>query len=126
MPVMPQAQGAPVPTPPPAGPMGSSMAQPTPNDGSRQMAMVQVETAQQMLEQAMPALGADSDEYKAVERAMKALAKNFKRSQASGLVPAQIAEMARAQQQSPLTQFMGGAGGAQPPQPAQPQPGAMQ
>lgn len=96
------------------------MAQPTPNDGSTQMAMVQVETAQQMLEQACASLPRGSKQYAAAEKALSALAKDFPRQKSGDLVNAQIAEMARAQQQAPVAQFMGGAPGAQP------QPGAMQ
>jgi hypothetical protein len=92
------------------------MSQPTPNDGSTQMAMVQVETAQQMLEQACASLPRDSKQYSAAEKALKALSKDFPRQRSGELVNAQLAEMARAQQQAPVAQFMGSA-----PQGAQPQ-----
>lgn len=92
------------------------MAQPTPNEGSRQMAMVQVETAMQMLEEACTKLGNDSKEYAAAEKALNSLSKVFNRQKAKELVPAQIAELARAQQQSPIAGLMSGGapGGAQP------------
>lgn len=94
------------------------MAQPTPNDGARQMGMVQVETAMQMLERALPVLGSNTPEGKAALGALSMLSKIFQRQQSQDLVPAQIAEMARAQQQSPMTQMMaqGQPQGAQPPQ----------
>lgn len=121
MAVMPQtAAGAPNPTPPPPGPAGAPMAQPTPNDGSRQMGMVQVETAMQMLEKALPVLGSNTPEGKACLSALNTLSQKFQRQQAAGLVPAQIAELARAQQQSPVGQMMnqGGAPEGGAPMPA--------
>jgi hypothetical protein len=111
--------GAPSPVPPPPGPAGAPMAQPTPNDGARQMGMVQVETAMQMLEKALPVLGSNTPEGQAALKALSTLSSKFQRQQAQELVPAQIAELARSQQQSPLAQLMQqpGAGGA--PQGAQ-------
>lgn len=110
-------QGAPVPEAPPPGPQGAPMAQPMPNDGARQMGMVQVETAMQLLEQALPTLGSNTPEGAAVLKAMSTLSKPFNRQQAQPLVPAQIAEMNRTQQQSPIGQMMagGGAPAGQPP-----------
>lgn len=100
------------------------MAQPTPNDGARQMGMVQVETAMQMLERALPVLGSNTPEGKAALTALNALSKHFNRQKSEGLVPAQIAEMARAQQASPMAQMM--SQGPQPPQqPQGSQPAAM-
>ena len=107
------AQGAPPPAPPPQGPMGAPMAQPSPNDGARQMAMVQVETGMQMLEQALAGLGSTSPEGAAVVKALGTLSSKFTRSKSKDLVPAQIAEMARSQRQSPLAQMMGGQGAPQ-------------
>jgi hypothetical protein len=93
------------------------MAQPTPNDGARQMGMVQVETAMQMLEKALPVLGSNTPEGKACLAALNTLSQKFQRQEAEQLVPAQIAEMARAQQASPLAQLMAKQGAAgQPPQ----------
>lgn len=98
--------------------MGAPMAQPSPNDGARQMGMVQVETALQMLEQALVSLGSQTPEGAAVLKAMSALSKNFTRTQSQDLVPAQIAEMARAQQQSPMAQMIGGGAPAPAPMPS--------
>ena len=94
------------------------MLQPSPNDGARQMGFVQVETAMQMLEQALPSLGSNTPEGKACLEALTKLSKAFARQPSQDLVPAQIAEMARAQQQSPIAQMMGAAGGAPAPAPA--------
>lgn len=105
--------------------MGAPMAQPSPNDGARQMAMVQVETGMQMLEQAIAGLGSTSEEGAAVVKALGTLSSKFTRSKSKDLVPAQIAEMARSQRQSPLAQMMGGAAGqqgAQPPAAGAPAP----
>lgn len=106
------------------------MAQPTPNDGARQMAMVQVETAMQMLMKALPNLGANTAEGKAAISALNTLSSKFQRQQSSDLVPAQIAEMARSQRASPLAQMMAQQqaapqGGAPAPAPA-PSPMPMQ
>src|SRR5262245_58828366 len=100
--------GQPVPPEVPPGPQGAPMAQPTPNDGERQMAMVQVETAMQMLEQALAGLGSGTPEGSAALKALSTLSKVVNRQEAEGLVPAQIAEMARAQQQTPLSQMLQG------------------
>ena len=118
MPVMPPQAGSPNPAAPAPGPSGAPMAQPTPNDGARQMGMVQVETAMQMLEKALPVLGSNTPEGKAALQALHGLSRAFQRPQSQDLVPAQIAEMARAQRASPVAQMM-----QQPPQ--QPQGGGQ-
>ncbi len=125
VPVMPQNAGAPNPPQPPAGPAGSPMAQPTPNDGARQMGMVQVETAMQMLEKALPVLGSNTPEGKSCLAALSGLSKHFNRQQAQGLVPAQIAEMARAQQQSPIAKLMSQGQGQAAPQGGGAEPAPM-
>jgi hypothetical protein len=93
------------------------MAQPTPNDGARQMGLVQVETAMSMLEQALPSLGSNTPEGEAALKALSVLSRAVNRQKSQDLVPAQIAELARTQQQSPLAQMMGG-GAAPSPAPA--------
>lgn len=115
---MPQQGGAKPPQPAPQGPAGAPMQQPSANDGAKQMGMVQVETAMQMLEQALPQLGSSSPEGASVLKAMTALSKHFARSQSKDLVPAQIAEMARSQQQSPLAQMIGSGAAPQGAAPA--------
>lgn len=86
------------------------MAQATPNDGSRQMGFVQVETAMQMLEQALPDLGSNTPEGAAVIKALSVLSSKFNRGPAQQLVPAQITELQKAQQPSPLAGMLAGAG----------------
>lgn len=82
--------------------------------------MVQVETGMQMLERALPSLGMNSPEHAAVVRALSALSKAFTRQRSQDLVPAQIAEMQRAQQQGPVAQMMGGGAQGAPSAPASP------
>lgn len=98
------------------------MAQPSANDGARQIGMVQVETAQQMLERALPSLGMNSPEHAAVTKALALLSKHFQRQKSEELVPAQIAEMAKAHGGSPMQQMIPGSGAGQQPQQQQPQP----
>lgn len=98
------------------------MAQPSENDGAKQMGMVQVETAMQLLEQALAQIGSTSPEGASVLKAMSALSKHFNRSKSKDLVPAQIAEMARSQQQSPIGQMIGGGGAPQGAPAAAPMP----
>lgn len=86
--------------------MASPMAQPSPNEGGRQMGMVNVESAMQMLEQSIAELGSNTEEGKAVLEALTKLSKLFNRPQAAELVPAQILELARKQRSSPLSQVM--------------------
>ena len=92
------------------------MTQPSPNDGAKQIGMVQVESAQQLLERALPSLGTNTPEHAAVMRALSALSKAFNRAKDESLVPAQIAEMSRAQQGSPMQQMIPGGGAGQQPQ----------
>ena len=96
------------------------MSQPSANDGARQMGMVQVETGMQMLERALPQLGMNTPEHAAVLKALAALSKAFNRSQNETLVPAQIAEMARAQKAAPMQSMIPAGGGMQHPQPQNP------
>lgn len=101
------------------------MSQPTPNDGARQMGMVNVESAIQMLEQALPTLGSNSPEGAAVLKAMSALSKLFGKPQTQELIPAQLMELVRAQGATPIAQLMGGGGAAAVPPGAQPAPAPM-
>ncbi len=91
------------------------MAQPTPNDGAKQMGAVNVEGAMQMLEQALPSVGSNTPEGKSILEALSKLSKHFNRQKNAELVPAQLMELARAQKQSPMAGMMGGGGGEQPP-----------
>lgn len=91
------------------------MAQPTPNDGARQMGMVNVESAMQLLEQSLASLGSNTEEGKSVLEALTKLSKHFNRPQSQELIPAQVLELARKQRQSPIAQMMQ-PGAEQPPQ----------
>lgn len=96
------------------------MAQPTPNDGQRQIGLVAVQAAADALSQALPALGSMTQEGQAVISALKALSK-FTSPTGNDLVPAQIMELQRGQQQGPMQQMMSGGapqGGAGAPTPA--------
>lgn len=81
------------------------------------MGMVQVNAAWQLLMQALPTLGSDSEEFKAADKAAKSLARAFNFSETDGLVPAQIAEQARMQRASPMAQIMSQPQGAGSPMP---------
>jgi len=97
------------------------MAQPTPNEGNQQMGMVQVESAMQILEQALPQLGTTTPEGKSVLAALSNLARHFNRQSSAELVPAQIIQMAQAAKPSALQQMLAQGqqqspqAGAQPP-----------
>lgn len=93
------------------------MAQPTENAGALQQAAAEVESAMQVLTQAMSRLPVAGPEWEAVNKALGLLAKPFARQQAQDLVPAQILQMAQAQQASPLMQILAQQKqGQQPPQ----------
>lgn len=98
------------------------MAQPSPNDGQRQMALVQVEAAARLLERALPQLGSTSPEGASVLKALQAMAKLVGSQQNQELVPAQLMELARAQGQSPMEGMMGGKPQAAPQMPPSQQP----
>lgn len=108
--------GAPPPPEIPPGPQAAPMAQPTANEGARQIGLVSVQAAADALTQALSQLGSMSPEGQAVISALKALSK-FTGPAAQQLVPAQIMELSRAQQQSPIQDLMAG-GGAAAPMPA--------
>lgn len=117
---MPIPMGSPMPTPPPQGPAAAPMAQPTPNDGAKQMGSVNVESAMQMLEQALPHVGSNTPEGSAILAALSTLSKHFNRQKSKDLVPAQLMELARAQKSSPLAGMIGGGMGGGNPPPGQP------
>jgi len=82
-----------------------------------QQAAAEVESAMQVLQQAMSRLPVASPEWTAVNDALGKLAKPFAKQQAGELVPAQIMQMAQAQQASPLMQVLAQQKqGGQPPQ----------
>ncbi len=113
---MPPAGGAP-PMGNAPGPAAAPMTQPTPNDGAMQAGAAEVESCQSVLARALAKMDPKSPEYEAVVKVLGILAKAFGAQQATDLVPAQIMQMAQAQQSSPLMQHLaqrsqGGAPGA--------------
>jgi hypothetical protein len=97
------------------------MAQPTPNEGAKQKGLASVQAAADTLSMALADLGSMTPEGQAVVSALKALSK-FTSATSNELVPAQLMELFRAQQPSPMTQMMGGGGGAPQGAPQAPAP----
>src|SRR5512135_354746 len=85
----------------PPGPQAAPMAQPSANRGNAMMGKAQVESAMQILEQALAQLGTSSPEGSAVIKALSALARSFSRPEGKELVPSQIMHMAQAARPSP-------------------------
>jgi hypothetical protein len=94
---------------PEAPPMGAPMATPEPKLGEKESASINVQTAMDLLEQALPKIGSDSEEGKAIMAAVTGLTKLFGKREAKSreLMPAEIMNMI-----SSLPQ----AGGANPEQ----------
>lgn len=76
-------------------PTSSPMATPQPGAGLAQAARTSVQAAIDVLQQALPALGATSDEGQAVLNALKTLTKSFGRSESKNreLMPAEIMQL---------------------------------
>lgn len=96
------------------------MSTPQPNEGLKQAARVQIQIARRQMEQALPALGSDTDEGRAVLSCLSKLAGAFGKTEDKDreLIPAEIASLVSGA-------GMDGAGpgaGAKPPMGAQPQP----
>ena len=88
------------------------------------MGKAQVESAMQILEQAIAQLGSSSKEGAAVIRALNTLATHFNRQEGNELVPSQIMQMASAARPSPMAAMLaqqGGPAGGPPPSPMPPQ-----
>ena len=110
-------------------PGGGPMATPGPKEGMKQAAMVNISMVFQLLEQSLPAFGSQSEEGKAVLKALSGLTSQFgkDRQKSDQLIPAELMQLVQS------IPGMGGGGpaqkamGAMPPgQPAMPQPqGAM-
>ncbi len=119
--------------PMPQGPKpgGAPMAKPQQKEGRKEAARVNIHIAMNMLEQALPEFGSESEEGKSVIKILGMLANKFGKQDASDLVPAEILQMNRAlpqagggtEVQRMLQKQMQGGGQPQPqlPQP-QPQP----
>ena len=87
---------------PPAGPQGSPMAQPSQNEGNKQLGMVQVESAMQLLDQSVSMLGSNTPEGASVLKALTILSKHVNRQKEQQLVPAQIMQLQQAAQPNPM------------------------
>lgn len=99
-----QQQGQPPqPNMPPSGaetlgaPMGSPMATPQPKTGLQAAARTNIHIAMNMLEQALPVFGSESDEGKAILQTLSKLATKFGKSDDGDLVPAQIMQLMRSE-----------------------------
>lgn len=97
------------------------MAQPTPNEGNRQMGAVQVESAIQLLDRALGEFAPSSPEHAAVVRAIGSLSKHFNRQKSKELIPAQLMELVQANKASPMEGVMSSP--QTPPAPAGGPPG---
>lgn len=125
--VMPPKPPMPVPGGPKPG--GAPMAKPSQKEGVKEAARVNIHIAMNMLEQALPAFGSESEEGMKVLKILSMLSKSFGKQDASDLVPAEIAQMNKSLPQAgggtevqQMLQKMQQQGGAQA---ANPQ-GAMQ
>lgn len=85
---------------PASAPMGSPMSTPEPAEGQKQAAIVNVQMAINMLEQAIPALGSSSDEGSTVLTALKSLSKKFGASKSQDLIPAELQMLMQNAQQT--------------------------
>lgn len=104
------------PSPTPSGPQSAPMGQPTPNQGNAMMGKAQVESAMQLLEQALVQMGTSTPEGASIIRALSSLARHFARAEGQELVPSQILMQAQAAKPSPLAAMLTQ---QQPPQPGQ-------
>ena len=87
-----------------------------------QAGAAEIESCQSVMARALAKMDPKTPQYEAIVKCLGILAKAFGAQQASDLVPAQIMQLAQAQQSSPLMQVLaqqqaGGQGGAAPQQP---------
>ena len=134
-----------------AAPMGSPMSTPEPKMGNREASMINLSMAQDLLEQALPAVGSDSDEGRQILAAINTLNRVIgpKKSKTNELQPTEIMQMlqtlpqaggataeGKAMAQAPKIPGMSpggmppppapsGAGGGMPPPPGGGLPGGM-
>lgn len=101
-PPTPAAPGAPMPgvetggmSSPEAPPMGAPMSTAEPKMGEKETATINVQTAMDLLEQALPKIGADSEEGRAIMDAVTKLTKIFGKREAKTreLMPTEIMNM---------------------------------
>jgi len=78
-----------------AAPMGSPMSTPEPKMGNREAAMINLSMAQDLLEQALPAVGSDSEEGRSILNAISVINKVIgpKKSKTNELQPTEIMQM---------------------------------
>jgi len=78
-----------------APPMGSPMSTPEPKMGNREAAMINLSMAQDLLEQALPAVGSDSEEGRSILNAIGTINKVIgpKKSKTNELQPTEIMQM---------------------------------
>ena len=101
------------------------MSTPQENKGEQKGAMVQVQMAIDILEQALPAFGSETEEGHAVLDALKGLSKKFasKRDKGRELIPSEIMNLVSSMPKPQGVAMPGGAPGGAPPGAApQPQP----
>lgn len=111
------------PTPPPGGPgaspaggnvapVSAPMSSPQPNAGEKQQAMIKVQQAMDLLEQALPDFGSESEEGGELLKTLSMLGKKFggaNRARSNELMPAELMNLIGSLPQGP--------GGMKPPMP---------
>lgn len=75
------------------GPMAAPMSTPQEPAGTKQGGMVQVTMALELMSQALPQIGAHTEEGQAVLTALKSLSKLFGQPKQKELIPAEVAQM---------------------------------
>lgn len=124
----PPGAGAPTPKPPgsPAGagglpPIGAPMSGPSPAAGDKQGATLKVQQAMDLLEQALPDFGSESDEGGEIIKTLGSLGKKFggaDRARSKELMPAELMNLLSSLPQGPGgMKPMPGAGVGGPPMP---------
>lgn len=88
----PGAGPAATPAAPGAGPTPSPMSTPQPNDGLKQAGRVDVQIARKKLEESLPKLSSESEEGRAVLKALSTLSAAFGKTEAKDeeLIPAEV------------------------------------
>lgn len=111
------------PSPPPSGgpgaspsgnvaPVSAPMSTPQPNAGEKQQAMIKVQQAMDLLEQALPDFGSESEEGGEILQTLSKLGKKFggaNRARSNELMPAELMNLLGSLPQGP--------GGMKPPMP---------
>jgi hypothetical protein len=107
------------------GPTPSPMATPQPNPGIEKAARAQVQTASTVLQQQLPKFPLDSEEFKAIDSALKVLTKAFGKNKDEDrkLMPAEIMNMLGAVGAKPGAPPPGAGAGGPPPGAGGPPPG---